>query len=189
MTPLRTFEAKDGWPALRERLAEHVPDVTALDEAVEFAVRWHGDQRRPAGEPYVEHLLEVVAILVEGLGVTDMDMLRVAVLHDVVEDTDCELDTVREKFGGRVAELVGWVTKGDDRAAYLANLASAPKDALTVKLADRMSNVQRLGTHPRQAKQQSYYRETVRTIVPLTRGFPWFAQWYARWQAQFSHLA
>ncbi|ALG07057.1 AfsR/SARP family transcriptional regulator [Kibdelosporangium phytohabitans] len=186
---LETFEARSGWPALRERLAGRVDDLAAMDEAVEFAVRWHGDQTRPAGEPYVEHLLEVVTILAEGAGVTDIDVLRTGVLHDVVEDTDCDMDTVREKFGARVAELVGWVTKGDDREAYLASLHSAPKDALTVKLADRMSNVQRLDTHPRPAKQQSYYRETVRTIVPLSKGFPWFETWYAKWQADFSHLA
>jgi guanosine-3',5'-bis(diphosphate) 3'-pyrophosphohydrolase len=187
MNALRTFEAKDGWPALRERIP--VADIALLDEAVEFAVHWHGEQKRPAGEPYVEHLLEVVTVLVDGVGVTDIDLLRAGVLHDVVEDTACDLETVRAKFGDRVAELVNWVTKGDDRQAYLASLQEAPRDALTVKLADRLSNVQRLHTHPRPAKQQSYYQETVRTIVPLTKGFPWFEQWYARWQEEFRHLA
>lgn len=187
MAPLQTFEAKDGWPALRDRVAEAGRPL--MDEAVEFAVRWHGDQRRPAGEPYVEHLLEVVTVLVDGVGVTDVDVLRAGVLHDVVEDTECELGEVRERFGARVAELVGWVTKGDDREAYLARLKDAPEDALTIKLADRLSNVQRLGTHPRAAKQQSYYRETVRTIVPLAQAFPWFEEWYARWREEFRHLA
>jgi (p)ppGpp synthase/HD superfamily hydrolase len=85
MNALRTFEAKDGWPALRERIP--VADIALLDEAVEFAVHWHGEQKRPAGEPYVEHLLEVVTVLVDGVGVTDIDLLRAGVLHDVVEDT------------------------------------------------------------------------------------------------------
>ncbi|CAM3334545.1 HD domain-containing protein [Kibdelosporangium persicum] len=187
--PLETFEAKDGWPALRQRLNGRVPDLHLLDEAVEFAVRWHGDQTRPAGEPYVEHLLEVVTVLAEGVGVTDIDVLRAGVLHDVVEDTDCDLETVRAQFGDRVAELVNWVTKGEDREAYLENLKNAPKDALTVKLADRLSNVQRLNTHPKPAKQQKYYLETVRTIVPLSQGFPWFEEWYAKWRNEFSHLA
>ena len=130
-----------------------------------------------------------MVVLVDGVGVTDIDILRAGVLHDVVEDTECDLETVRSRFGGRVAELVNWVTKGDDRSAYLASLKEAPRDALTVKLADRLSNVQRLNTHPRPAKQQTYYQETVRTIVPLTAGFPWFEQWYAKWQQEFSHLA
>lgn len=197
---LRTFEATGGWPALRPRLAETLPEPTIaeLDETVEFAVSWHGDQVRPAGEPYVEHLLEALCVLVDAIGVTDLDVLRAAILHDVVEDTDCPLDEVRSRFGERVAELVDWVTKSDPadgqtpeqaRSAYLTRLRSAPADALLVKLADRVSNVQRLNTHPRPAKQRSYYQETIASIVPLARTHPWFRDWYATWRNTFAHLA
>jgi (p)ppGpp synthase/HD superfamily hydrolase len=187
MAPLQTFDAKEGWSALRPRLA--VANIHLMDDAVDFAVRWHADQTRPAGEPYVEHLLEVVTVLVDGLGVTDIDILRTAVLHDVVEDTDCSLDEVRLQFGDRVAELVGWVTKADDRTAYLERLKDAPADALLVKLADRLSNVQRLDTHPRPEKQRSYYAETLRSIVPLAQDHPWFREWYSTWQNKFQNLA
>jgi (p)ppGpp synthase/HD superfamily hydrolase len=66
-------------------------------------VDWHGGQTRPAGEPYLEHLLEATRVLVEAVGVTDVDVLRAAVPHDVVEDTACTLDEVRDRFGDRVA--------------------------------------------------------------------------------------
>jgi guanosine-3',5'-bis(diphosphate) 3'-pyrophosphohydrolase len=49
-----------------------------------LAVKAHGEQKRPAGEPYAERLLEVVEILVSGVGVRDEDLLVAAVLHDVV---------------------------------------------------------------------------------------------------------
>jgi (p)ppGpp synthase/HD superfamily hydrolase len=189
MAPLQTFSATAGWPALRSRLTLPEADLLLLDDAVDFAVRWHGDQTRPAGEPYVEHLLEVVTVLNDGLGVTSADILLAAVLHDVVEDTDCSLDEVRQRFGSRVAELVDWVTKSGDRAAYLARLEHAPADALLVKLADRLSNVQRLNTHPRLEKQRTYYAETVRSIVPLAQGHPWFRVWYSQWQNKFANLA
>jgi (p)ppGpp synthase/HD superfamily hydrolase len=68
-------------------------------------------------------------------------------------------------------------------------LRSAPDDALLVKLADRLSNVQRLDTHPRPEKRRSYYQETVRAIVPLAQSHPWFRQWYATWRDDFGHLA
>lgn len=197
---VRVFEAAAGWPSVRERLAGRVAeqDLVALDEAVAFAVRWHGDQARPAGEPYVEHLLEALCVLVEAVGTTDIDVLRAAVLHDVVEDTECSLAEVRERFGDRVAGLVDWVTKptpsesqtGEEaRAAYLARLRGAPADALLVKLADRLSNVQRLDTHPRAAKRRSYYLETVRFVVPLAQSHPWFREWYADWRDAFAHVA
>ncbi|MBL7633273.1 HD domain-containing protein [Frankia nepalensis] len=134
----------------------------------------------------------------EAIGTTDIDVLRAAVLHDVVEDTECSLEDVRERFGDRVAGLVDWVTKPtpsegqtreEVRAAYLTRLLGAPDDALLVKLADRLSNVQRLDTHPRPEKRRSYYQETVRAVVPLARSHPWFRQWYAAWSDAFSHLA
>jgi (p)ppGpp synthase/HD superfamily hydrolase len=79
---------------------------------------------------------------------------------------------------------------GDEvRVAYLARLRSAPDDALLVKLADRLSNVQRLDTHPRPEKRRAYYQETVRSIVPLTQFHPWFRQWYAAWRDAFGHLS
>lgn len=173
---LRTFSAADPWPP-------------GLDDTVTFAVRWHAGQKRPAGEPYVEHLREATAFLAYGAGVTDPALLRAAVLHDVVEDTDCTLDEVRATFGDEVATLVDWVTKGDSRDAYLERLRTAPREALLVKLADRASNVQRLDTHPRPEKRRSYYAETVRVIVPLSAAHPWFADWYAAWQREFAHLA
>ncbi|MFI9271292.1 HD domain-containing protein [Kitasatospora sp. NPDC052896] len=197
---LRTFEVKDGWPGLRARLADRLPerDLVLLDEAVAFATHWHADQRRPAGEPYAEHLFEAVSVLVEAVGTTDPDVLRAAVLHDVVEDTDCSLDEVRQRFGDRVAVLVEWVTKPapvegrtreEARTAYLARLRDAPAEALLLKLADRLSNVQRLDTHPRPEKRGAYYRETVRAVVPLAQAHPWFRQWFATWRSTFAHLA
>ncbi|WP_433613740.1 HD domain-containing protein [Dactylosporangium sp. CA-139114] len=186
----RTFDGSVGWPALRARFADRLPPPTlaVLDAAVAFAAERHGDQRRPAGEPYVEHLLEALEVLVEAVGERDPDTLCAAVLHDVVEDTPTTLDEVRERFGPRVAELVGWVTKQGDREEYLAALRDAPDAALAVKLADRVSNVQRLRTHPRPAKRASYYRETVATIVPLAAGRPWFEAWYRDWQAEHADL-
>ncbi|MCX4094724.1 HD domain-containing protein [Nocardia sp. alder85J] len=197
---IQTFAVKDGWPALRARWADRLPgeDLALLDEVVEFAGHSHAGQRRPAGEPYLEHLLEATRVLVEAVGITDVDILRAAVLHDVVEDTPCSLDEVRERFGDRVAALVDWVTKPprpasrsreEARGAYLARLAGAPDDAILVKLADRLSNVQRLDTHPRPAKQRDYYNETVRTIVPLAQRHPWFRDWYGAWRHEFRRLA
>jgi (p)ppGpp synthase/HD superfamily hydrolase len=197
---IRTFEARDGWPALRALWAGKLPeaDLAALDEAVARAAHWHGDQTRPAGEPYVTHLLEALRVLVDGVGVTDIDVLRAAVLHDVVEDTPCTAAEVRERFGDRTADLVGWVTipprredetKEEVRAAYLDHLRGAPHDALTVKFADRVSNVQRLDTHPRREKARSYYRETVTHILPLTQHHPWFPDWFEAWRSEFRWLA
>jgi len=179
-------------PELRRLLPESTCDEVA--KAVEFATRWHGDQRRPTGAPYTEHLLEALEILVRGAGVTDPQILSAAVLHDVVEDTTATLDDVRSVFGDRVAELVGWVTipdKGADKKAaketYLKGLSAAPDDAIVVKLADRASNVQTLRNLPL-ARQREYYAQTVAYIMPLAVSRTWWAAWYTTWQEAYRDL-
>jgi guanosine-3',5'-bis(diphosphate) 3'-pyrophosphohydrolase len=187
------------WQQVEPGLREHVPDTTvnAVGRAVAFAAAHHGDQRRPTGAPYLEHLLEALEVLVRGAHVTDPDILCAAVLHDVVEDTPCTLGEVSAKFGQRVAELVGWVTIPDPapeqdksrvKEAYLQGLRDAPHDAILVKLADRASNVQTLQNLP-PARQRSYYAQTVRHIVPLAAAEPWFTAWYAAWRTEFASLA
>jgi (p)ppGpp synthase/HD superfamily hydrolase len=186
------------WPQTEPELRQLLPTPTcdAVAAAVEFALRWHGDQKRPTGVPYAEHLLEALEVLVRGAGVSDPDILCAAVLHDVVEDTPCTVDDVRSAFGGRAAELVSWLTKPDagegvDRKAvkeaYLAGLAGAPDDAILVKLADRVSNVQTLRNLP-WPRQRSYYAETVRFVLPLAAPRAWWAAWYSSWQAAHQDL-
>jgi guanosine-3',5'-bis(diphosphate) 3'-pyrophosphohydrolase len=182
-------------PGLRERLPART--VARLREAADFAAAHHGDQQRPTGAPYTEHLLEALEVLVRGAGVTDPDILSAAVLHDVVEDTSGTLEEISAVFGPRVAELVGWVTipepgPGQDKASvkedYLRGLRRAPHDAILVKLADRASNAQTLRNLPA-ARQRAYYAQTVEHIVPLAADEPWFADWYAGWEAAFADLA
>lgn len=180
---------------LRERLPAQVADQVL--DAIEFARVMHGDQRRPTGVPYLEHLLEALEVLVVGAGVTDPDVLTAVVLHDVLEDTICTSAQLAERFGRRVAEVVGWVTipqaqPGEDKLAVkrasLRRLTAAPRDALLVKLADRASNVQTLRNLSLD-RQRSYYAQTVEYIVPLAAGEPWFAAWYRDWQAAHADLA
>lgn len=184
------------WRQAEPDLRRLLPEATceAVAKAVEFATRWHGAQRRPTGAPYLEHLLEALEVLVCGACVTDPEVLCAAVLHDVVEDTPCTLADVRLEFGDRVADLVGWVTipetDGDRKAAkeaYLTGLRQAPDDAILVKLADRVSNVQTL-RNLSLPKQREYYAQTVRYIMPLAASRNWFGTWYASWQEEHRDL-
>jgi (p)ppGpp synthase/HD superfamily hydrolase len=193
------FTSWHTWPQTEPELRRLVPPATAdtVTKAVVFALRFHGDQQRPTGVPYAEHLLEALEVLVRGAGIADPDVLSAAVLHDVVEDTPCTLEAVRQAFGPRVADLVGWVTKpdpvpGEDKKAakeaYLATLAAAPDDAVLVKLADRASNVQTL-RNLAPPRQREYYAQTVRYIMPLAASRGWWALWYASWQEAHLDLA
>jgi guanosine-3',5'-bis(diphosphate) 3'-pyrophosphohydrolase len=182
-------------PELRRLLPAATCDQVA--KAVTFALRFHGDQQRPTGAPYGEHLLEALEVLVRGAGVTDPAILCAAVLHDVVEDTPCTIAGVRAAFGDRVADIVAWLTvpEAEDGAdkkavkeAYLKRLADAPDDAILVKLADRASNVQTLRNLPL-PRQREYFAQTRTYILPLAASRGWWAVWYASWEEAHRDLA
>jgi (p)ppGpp synthase/HD superfamily hydrolase len=181
-------------PRVRQVLAPGTAD--AVTAAVAFARDAHGDQQRPTGVPYLEHLLETLEVLTTGAGITNPDILKAGVLHDVLEDTDRTEAEIAEAFGRETATLVRYVTKPEGRdkratkLAYLKGLRNAPDDAITVKLADRVSNVQTLRNLPSLAKQREYYADTVTYLIPLAqRSHPWFAGWYATWAREFADLS
>lgn len=109
---MEVFDRWRTWDDARAGLAEHPAlDADRIGRAAHAAVRRHGDQTRPTGAPYLEHLLEALEVLVRGAGETDPDVLAAVLLHDVVEDTPATVADVEDEFGPRVAELVDWVTK------------------------------------------------------------------------------
>lgn len=215
---MRRYQSWPDWPTAEAALAKRFPPgvVAGLGEAYRFAAGWHGDQVRPGGEPYTEHLLETLEILIDsgvdsgagsaagsgtgsGAGGGADAALVAALLHDVVEDTPCPIEEVRRRFGPAVAEQVGWLTRpepeeaGEDarslaRERYLASFAAAPVPVLAVKLSDRYSNVQRLHTHPLPGSQRGYYRETVDWFGPLSERIPFFAALFAGWAHEYRYL-
>jgi len=119
-----------------------------VQRAKEFATIAHkGQVRKYTGVPYIVHPVEVMEIV--RTVKHDDTMLAAALLHDVVEDTDCTLDDIRAEFGDDVASLVADLTdvsNADDgnrdvrKAKDREHSADASPSAQTVKLADLISN-------------------------------------------------
>jgi len=84
-------------------------DMEKIRRAYDLANKAHKGAVRRSGEPYIQHPLEV-ALLLAGMRI-DADGIISALLHDVVEDTDCTLEDLRELFGPAVATIVDGVTK------------------------------------------------------------------------------
>ena len=81
-----------------------------VSEAIVFAVKAHDGMRRRKGDaPYVLHPMEAAVIV--GSMSDDQNLIAAAVLHDVVEDTECTLEQLQKQFGTDVAMLVDGVTK------------------------------------------------------------------------------
>jgi guanosine-3',5'-bis(diphosphate) 3'-pyrophosphohydrolase len=131
-------------------------DVVKLSQAADYAARQHIAQRRKGSraEPYVNHVVEVAAMLAEATDGADPVLVMGGLLHDTLEDTDATHEDLAARFGPEVAALVGEVT--DDK--------SLPKDvrkrlqiektpgkstrAKLLKLADKTSNLRGLVDSP-----------------------------------------
>jgi (p)ppGpp synthase/HD superfamily hydrolase len=83
--------------------------MSSLQRAIEIAVEAHKSQTRKDGSPYVLHPLR----LMMNVGPTEEKI--VAVLHDVVEDTDMTFEQLRaEGFSEQVLDALELVTHEDD---------------------------------------------------------------------------
>jgi GTP pyrophosphokinase len=154
-------------------------DAKSIRAAYDFAARAHGSQMRLSGEPFVTHAVSVALILADLLGAgVDETLIQAALLHDVVEDTDRDLATVRRTFGEEVAALVDGVTKisglhfdrpeQEQAENFRKMLLSMARDlrVILVKLADRLHNMRTLGAlDPERAR--AIARETREIYAPL----------------------
>ena len=149
-------------------------DLGVVERAYRAAARAHSGQMRKSGDPYITHPLAVATILAE-LGMTP-PTLAAALLHDTVEDTDYDLDDLRDEFGDEVAMLVDGVTKLDKvkygQAAQSETVrklvVAMAKDirVLVIKLADRLHNA-RTWRYVSKESARRKARETLEIYAPL----------------------
>ncbi len=116
-----------------------------VEEAKQFAIEKHGDQKYGGDRPYKYHLEEVAGATY--LFCKDPLCAAVAWLHDVLEDTDTKYIEIENKFGPTIAKAVLALTDkdGKNRATRQLNTYYIIRDnpiALKVKLCDRLCNMQ-----------------------------------------------
>src|SRR6266853_2074013 len=151
-------------------------DLNLLRRAYLFSAREHKGQKRASGESYLVHPLEVANILAN----MKLDEVSVAtgLLHDVVEDTLVDLETIRKYFGEEIAHLVDGLTK----IAQISNISREEQQAenvrkmllamvddvrvVLVKLADRLHNMRTLHYLPGE-KRKRIAQETMDIFAPI----------------------
>jgi (p)ppGpp synthase/HD superfamily hydrolase len=125
-------------------------------EALAYAAELHLRQRRKGkGQPYVGHLLEVAAIVIQHGGGEEEAIA--ALLHDAVEDQGGlpRLGEIREKFGELVARIVDGCTDsyevsgekrewGERKRAYIEKVAHESGDIRLVSAADKLANAREI---------------------------------------------
>jgi len=160
--------------------------------AYDVAELAHAGQRRKSGESYVQHPL-AVAMLLADLGM-DTDTIAAGLLHDVVEDnSNVDLEKLRNVFGAHIASLVDGVTKldeieeqiaqehtdrlmqrsekprGEHEAESLRKMFLAMAEdvrVVIIKLADRLHNMRTLDALPPD-RRRMFASETLEIFAPL----------------------
>ena len=133
--------------------AEPVQRILA---AARFAAEKHAGQKRKgdAGEPYINHLIEVAELAASSSDMLDENLIVAAFLHDAVEDVEVTPQEIEEKFGADVAGLVLELTddkslpKQVRKALQVQNAPKKSPRAQTLKLADKISNLRAILSSP-----------------------------------------
>jgi len=185
---------------------ERADDARAfIERAYALAEQAHANQDRKSGDPYIQHPL-AVAFLLADLGM-DPDTIAAGLLHDVVEDTDIDLEKLRQEFGPDVASLVDGVTKleqieeqieqehidrltqrserprGEQESESLRKMFIAMAEDIRVviiKLADRLHNMDTLNALSPE-RRKTYARETLEIFAPLANRL---GVWQWKWKLE-----
>src|SRR3974390_1144646 len=150
--------------------------VELVTRAFHFAAAAHEGQQRRSGEPFITHPVGVAKICVELR--LDEETIAAALLHDVVEDTEITIETIREEFGDEIASLVDGVTKltrvqfqtreQAEAENYRKMVVAMAEDVrgILVKRADRLHNLRTIEYLGKQ-KQIQKSREALEVYAPL----------------------
>ena len=151
-------------------------DVEMIRRAYMFSALHHKGQKRASGEPYLIHPIEVANIL----ATMRLDEVSVStgLLHDVVEDTLVDLDTIRSYFGSEITNLVDGLTK----IAQISDLSKEKQQAenvrkmvlamvtdvrvVLIKLADRLHNMRTM-QYLNPEKRARISQETLDIYAPI----------------------
>lgn len=152
-----------------------------IKKAYKIAEKAHEGVVRESGEPYIQHPLAVMKILVEMH--QDVETICAGLLHDVIEDTTItkkklenlfiqsihhveEIEKIEE-----IVNLVEGVTKVKSQDYDIQILKETCKDEriIIIKLADRLHNMRTIQGKKNEAKRKKIALKTFNIFVPWAK--------------------
>ncbi|HSY61843.1 MAG TPA: HD domain-containing protein, partial [Cytophaga sp.] len=127
--------------------------------------------------PYMVHVSNVaMEVLIAGSATPGFNLpfaVQIALLHDVLEDTNTTFEEIESVFGSDVAHAVQALTKNDalekstKMMDSLTRMKILSKEVGSVKLADRITNLQKPPAHWSSVKIQEYKKEAAVILQEL----------------------
>lgn len=179
MVPTSTKHDKITFDDVLESVSTYIEDeeqISVIKKAYDFASGKHAGQLRKSGEPYIIHPLNVALILSKIYA--DYETISAALLHDVLEDCDCTVEEMEDKFGINITRLVTGVTRlsrinFSTENEYLIDyykkiIVGMSEDVrvIIVKLADCLHNMRTLWALP-EDRQKAKAHETLDIFAPI----------------------
>ncbi|OQY92472.1 MAG: guanosine polyphosphate pyrophosphohydrolase [Sphingobacteriales bacterium UTBCD1] len=153
---------------------------STYQQAIKFAAAKHTEKNQliPGSNlPYVVHLSNVameIFIAYQNLPDFKLDFaVTLALLHDTLEDTSTTFSDLSKEFGIDVARGVSALTKNKDlpkqirMADSLNRIMVLPKEVGAVKLADRITNLQKPPDTWDTPKKEKYRIEAIQILQAL----------------------
>ena len=161
---------------------------TLYQEALKFASAKHFEkgQKVPGTNlPYDVHISNVaMEILIAGYNTPDFNIafaVQVALLHDTIEDTATDFHELENKFGTDIATAVSALSKNEDLPKdsqmldCLDRIILLQPEVWSVKLADRITNLQPPPSHWDNVKKIKYHKEAQTILDALGKGNAYLA--------------
>lgn len=148
-----------------------------FQEALMVSELWHRTQKYDDVFPYTKHINDVIEVL-KRFDFKSNKMLIAAALHDILEDTGLSYSDVKRHFGEEIAEMVYCVTdelgrnRKEKKAKTLPKTASNP-DAIIIKLADRIANIEHGGKIDMYAKEYQEFKGALYLNTPTQARKMW----------------
>lgn len=152
-------------------------------KTIKFAARRHADQNQVipgTNLPYVVHLSNVAMEIIIASYQTEQFntefAIQIALLHDILEDTNTTFDELTAIFNKEIALGVLALTKNSEipkekrMTDSLSRIKDLSKEVWAVKLADRITNLQIPPEHWNPEKIKEYHKEALQILDSLQGG-------------------
>ncbi|MEN8122440.1 MAG: RelA/SpoT family protein [Bacteroidota bacterium] len=153
-------------------------DKDLLWKAFHFANKSFEGIKKNSSEYYIEHSIEVTKIVTNEIGL-GMKSAISALLHDVVDETDMQIDDIKHNFGVKIASILSGLAKIREvlDSQNVVQAESFRKILLTlsddirvifIKIADRLYHMRTINSYSKK-RQLKTVTESLYVYVPLAQ--------------------
>lgn len=158
-------------------------------DALSFAAEQHKYQRRGGYDrlPYINHIIKVTSAIIQIGEEEDPVVIKAAILHDVVEDSDTTVEALAKRFGEPVASIVAELT--DDmqlphakrKALQVERAAELSTSARKIRIADKACNIYDIFSYPLDwstSKKKAYLVNSIAVVDQIRGTHPALEAWF-----------